>query len=118
MGFSDMLGITPYPALSAAIWLALLIALLYLARGSGHKLILVISRTLHDAMIHAADALARNEAQLAERNREVLLAAGRESKERIIEREFDRVAASVEKDLGKYPRFQRELSESIVRIGA
>lgn len=116
MVFSELLGITPYPALSAALWLGLLVSLLYLARNSGHKLILVISRTLHDAMSHAAEALGRNEEQLAARNREVLLAAGREAKERIIEREFDRVAASVEKDLGKYPRFQRELSESIVRI--
>jgi hypothetical protein len=113
---SELLGITPYPALSAALLLGLLVALLYLARSSGHKLILVVSRTLHDAMSHAAEALGRNEQQLAARNREVLLAAGREAKERIIEREFDRVAASVEKDLGKYPRFQRELSESIVRI--
>ncbi len=116
MSLSDLLSITPYPALSAAIWLFLLVALLYLARSSGHKLILVFCRTLHDAMSHAADALTRTEAQLAARNREVLLAAGREAKERIIEREFDRVAASVEKDLGAYPRFQRGLSESIVRI--
>ena len=116
MSFSDLLSITPYPALSAAIWLGLLVALLYLARSSGHKLIAVFCRTLHDAMAHAADALTRTQAQLAARNREVLLAAGREAKERIIEREFDRVAASVEKDLGAYPRFQRELSESIVRI--
>ena len=116
MNLSDLLSITPYPALSAAICLGLLVALLYLARSSGHKLILVFCRTLHDAMAHTADALTRTEAQLAARNREVLLAAGREAKERIIEREFDRVAASVEKDLGAYPRFQRELSESIVHI--
>jgi hypothetical protein len=116
MPFTELLGITPYPALSALIWLSLLVAVLYLARSSGHKLILIVSNSLHAAMIHAAEALARNEAQLAARNREVLLAAGREAKERIIEREFDRVAASVDKDLGKFPRFQRDLSEAIVRI--
>jgi len=116
MFLDELLSITPYAALSAAIWLGLLVALLYLARSSGHKLILVLCRTLHDAMAHAADALKKTEGQLAARNREVLLAAGREAKERIIEREFDRVAASVEKDLGAYPRFQRELSESIVSI--
>jgi len=116
MIFDGLLSITPYPALSGAIWLGLIVALMYLARSSGHKLILVVSRTLHDGMNYLADALAKNEEQLAARNREVLLAAGREAKERIIEREFDRVAASVEKDLGKYPRFQRELSEAIVRI--
>ncbi|HEX9877439.1 MAG TPA: hypothetical protein VGC50_12360 [Gammaproteobacteria bacterium] len=116
MAFSDFLSITAYPTLSAAIWLVFLVALLYLARGSGHKMILAISRALHEAMAQAADALGHAEKQLATRNREVLLAAGREAKERIIEREFDRVAASVEKDLGAYPRFQRQLSESIVNI--
>jgi hypothetical protein len=116
MMFNDLLGITPYPALSAAVWIGLLVALLYLARSSGHKVILVVSRALSDGMSYAADACAATEQQLAERNRQVLLAAGREAKERIIEREFDRVAASVEKDLGTYPRFQRDLSESIVRI--
>ena len=116
MILEELLSITPYPALSAAIWLILLVALLYLARSSGHKLILVVSRTLHAAMAHLADALTKTEEQLAARNREVLLAAGREAKERIIEREFDRVAASVEKDLGGYPRLQRGLSDSIVRI--
>jgi hypothetical protein len=113
---SELFDITPYPALSAGLWLGLLIAVLYLARSSGHKLILVLSKSLHAGMTHLADALAKTEQQLAARNKEVLLAAGREAKERIIEREFDRVGASVAKDLSAYPRFQRELSESIVRI--
>jgi hypothetical protein len=38
---SELFDITPYPALSAGLWLGLLIAVLYLARSSGHKLILV-----------------------------------------------------------------------------
>ena len=53
---------------------------------------------------------------LAARNREVLLSAGREAKERIVEREFVRVGDTVRKDLANYPTCIARLSESIVRI--
>jgi hypothetical protein len=45
-----------------------------------------------------------------------LLAQGREAAERIVEREFDRVDASVRKDLSEYPALHRQLSEEITRI--
>jgi hypothetical protein len=45
-----------------------------------------------------------------------LLAAGREAKERIIEREFVRVGDTVRKDLANYPDMHRRLSEAIIRI--
>ena len=118
MSIIDLLQITPYPALSAFIWLVLLVALLYLARSSGHKVILTVSRALQDAMRLSAHAVANGERKLAERNREVLLAAGREAKERVIEREFERVADSVHQDLAAYPKLQRNLSEAIARIEA
>ncbi|MCZ6642357.1 MAG: hypothetical protein O7F71_12335, partial [Gammaproteobacteria bacterium] len=116
MAFTDLLGLTPYPVLSVGICVVFLVALLYLARNSGHKVVLTLSRTLHDAMRLGSRALSNAEKHLVARNREVLLAAGREAKERIIEREFDRIADSVAKDLGAYPEFQRNLSEVIVRI--
>jgi hypothetical protein len=116
MAFTDLLGLTPYPVLSVGICAVFLVALLYLARNSGHKVVLTFSRTLHDAMRLGSHALSNAEKHLVARNREVLLAAGREAKERIIEREFDRIADSVQKDLGAYPEFQRNLSEVIVRI--
>jgi hypothetical protein len=46
----------------------------------------------------------------------VLLAAGREAKERVIEREFDRINDTVRKDLGNYSALHRSLDESIKRI--
>jgi len=64
----------------------------------------------------AAKACASAEEKLGQRNREVLLAAGQEAKERIIEREFERVGDSVHRDLAGYPALQRTLSESITRI--
>ncbi|HXH65233.1 MAG TPA: hypothetical protein VNH42_06990, partial [Mariprofundaceae bacterium] len=56
------------------------------------------------------------EARLSMRNREVLLAAGREAAERIVEREFDRVGAAVNRSLAEYPALKREASEEITKI--
>jgi hypothetical protein len=116
MSWGDLLAITPHPVASALIWLILLVAVLYLARGSAHKVILTICQALHDVIGMAAESLARAEARLGARNREVLLAAGREAKERVIEREFDRVGDTVHRDLSRYPGLQRALSEAITRI--
>ncbi|MFQ6004571.1 MAG: hypothetical protein ACE5OQ_03630 [Woeseia sp.] len=71
---------------------------------------------LYKSLRFASKAVARAEAKLGERNREVLLAAGREAKERIVEREFDRVNESVRKDLANFSALHRALSESIHRI--
>ena len=116
MSLQSLLAITPYPAISALIWAVLAIAVLYLARGSAHKVILTLSKALHDVLGLAAESFTRVEERLAMRNREVLLAAGQEAKERIIEREFERVGDSVHKDLAGYPRLQRALSEAITQI--
>jgi hypothetical protein len=64
----------------------------------------------------ASHSVANGEKRLAARNRDVLLSAGREAKERIVEREFDRISDSVRKDLTNYPTLHRALSESIKRI--
>lgn len=71
---------------------------------------------LHGSFRFASKAVSRAETRLRERNREVLLAAGREAKERIVEREFDRVNETVRKDLANYSALHRALSESINRI--
>jgi hypothetical protein len=112
----ELLAITPFPVLSALIWLVVAIAVLYFSRGAAQRVILTVFQALHDGLQLAQDALRVGEARLHARNREVLLAAGREAKERIIEREFDRVGASVHKDLAGYPALQRALSDAIVRI--
>jgi ABC-type multidrug transport system fused ATPase/permease subunit len=116
MTFADLFNITPFPAISALIWTVLAVAVLYLARDSAHKVILTVFQALDDVLRLAAQALHSGEQRLSARNREVLLAAGREAKERVIEREFDRVGDSVHKDLAEYPGLQRNLSEAITRI--
>ncbi len=113
---SFMLGITPWPVASALLWIVLIIAALYLIRSTAHKTIQAAAQGLHRSFRMASKAVSRSETNLAARNRHVLLAAGREAKERIIEREFDRINETVRKDLANYSALHRSLSESIVRI--
>ena len=113
---SFMLGITPWPVFSALLWIILIVAALYLIRTTAHNTIQAAARGLHRSFRVASKAVTRSEKNLATRNRDVLLAAGREAKERIIEREFDRINETVRKDLANYSSLHRSLSESIDAI--
>jgi len=116
MQLTDLLSFTPYPPLSAIIWICLAVAVLYLARASAHKIIQCVCVAIHDSLNFAAESFTRAEQSVRQRNREVLLDAGREAKERIIEREFERIGTSVQKDLAGFPSLQRKLSEAIDEI--
>jgi hypothetical protein len=116
MSMTSLLAITPWPAVSAVILLALLVVALYFARRTAHQAIRAVTDALGRGLRLASHAVARGEEKLAARNREVLLSAGREAKERIVEREFVRVGDTVRKDLANYPTLHRALTESIVRI--
>jgi hypothetical protein len=111
-----LLGITPWPVLSALLWIVLIVTALFFARPAAHKLILATGNGLHRMFRVASLSVISAERRLNERNREVLLAAGREAKERIIDREFDRINVTVRKDLGNFSALHRNLSESINRI--
>jgi hypothetical protein len=111
-----LLGITPWPVLSALLWIVLVVTALYFARPTAHKAIRAASGALHRTLRLASLAITKAESNLRKRNREVLLAAGREAKERVVEREFDRVSDSVRKDLANYAALHRSLSDSIDRI--
>jgi len=116
MSMNVLLAITPWPAISIIIWVVVLVAGLYLARHTAHQAIRTASGAISHGLRLAAHSVAHAETRLAERNREVLLGAGREAKERIIEREFARVGETVRKDLANYPHLHRGLSEAIGRI--
>src|SRR6202790_2265167 len=116
MYMTSLLTFTPWPLFSALILLTLLVTALYLARGTAHQAIHALSSALSRGLPLASHAVTHAEARLAARNRDVLLAAGREAKERIVEREFVRVGDTVRKDLANYPDMHRRLSEAIIRI--
>jgi hypothetical protein len=116
MSIANLLGITPWPAISAFLWFVVIVAVLYLARRTAHQAIHTATGALAHGLRLAAHSIAHAELRLAARNREVLLAAGREAKERVVEREFERVGETVRKDLTNYPALHRTLSEAITRI--
>ena len=117
MSLTDLLNIVPgYPLLSILIWFVVAIAMLYLARYPAHRAIKSLSRVIHSGMRLASRSVLFAEERLVQRNKEVLLAAGRESLERLIEREFQRVDAVVKRDLSGYPALQHTLAEQITRI--
>jgi hypothetical protein len=113
---SRSLAITPWPALSVILWLVFLVVALYLARRTAHQAITSLCAAVSNGLRLASHSVSHAEERLAARNRDVLLAQGREAKERVVEREFVRVADAVRKDLANYPGLHRALSEAILRI--
>ena len=117
MTLPDFLLLWPsMPAVSLLVWVVLAIVMLYLARTHAHKGIASFSRVINGAMRLSARSILRAEERLSSRNKEVLLATGRESTERVIEREFHRVDTVVKRDLGGYPALNRTLSDLVTRI--
>lgn len=116
MSLSEIYLVVPSPVLSGLIWFFALTAVLYFARLPAKKYILAFSEVIDKAFTLAATSVDAADTRLQARNREVLLEAGREASERMIEREFERVDNTVKNDLSQYPALQRKLSESITLI--
>jgi hypothetical protein len=116
MTIANMLSITHNAFLSIVVWIALILLALFLARRPFHRAIEALSRISYNAMRLAAQSVMLAEKRLIRRNREVLIAAGLERTERIVEREFDRINAAVVRDLDSYPRLHRQLAELATRL--
>jgi hypothetical protein len=116
MSFEQAFMITPNPALSGVIWFVILSALLYVARQPAHQAILSLTGAFYRGLRIAAQSIRRAEKNFSLRNREVLLAHGREQKERVIEREFERIENAVRRDLADTPALYRRISERITKI--
>jgi len=97
-------------ALSAVIWVVLLLVVLYIARRPAHKLLKALGRTVYRGLRFAARALLGVSERLAQRNREVMLMQAREHQVQRLQREFERVANYVNRDLSAYPALNRQLS--------
>lgn len=103
-------------ALSLAIWLVICIALLYAGRPHAHQLLQSTGRVIYRALRLAGASVQQLESRLEARNRDVLLAQGREHSEKAIEREFSRVNAIVERNLHQYPALHRKLAHTLQKI--
>jgi hypothetical protein len=98
------------------IWIVLLLAALYFARRPFHRVVGSFSKIIYNAMRLTACSVLQAEKRLAQRNREVLIAAGVENAERVVEREFDRISTAVFRDLEGYPNLHRQLSETTTQL--
>jgi hypothetical protein len=116
MTFANMLNITASPALSVLIWIVLFLAALYFARRPFHRAVMSFSKIVYNALRFTSASVLSAEKRLVQRNREVLMAAGLENAERMVEREFDRIGTAVTRDLEGYPNIHRHLSEVITKL--
>jgi hypothetical protein len=98
------------------IFAVIVIFFLYISRRPSHRAIISLTQVVHNAMRLTARSVMNVEARMAQRNREVLLAAGREAEERMIEREFERIDVTVRRDLSEYPAMHRRLNEEVTAI--
>jgi len=85
MLFANLLSITSNPFVSVSVWIILLLAALYFARKPFHRVVSSMGRILYNAMRLTAVSVLCAEKQVAQRNREVLMAAGLDKRARIIE---------------------------------
>ncbi|MFQ5353602.1 MAG: hypothetical protein ACE5DR_01530, partial [Thermodesulfobacteriota bacterium] len=117
MSTPELLKIWPtQPALSLLIWLFISVVLMYLARTPAHQFITSFCRLISRSLKMASKSLMLAEARLCKRNREVIIAEGREACERSIEREFHRIDSTIKKDLSTYPVLNRTLSDLAKKI--
>ncbi|MBB5212432.1 hypothetical protein [Microbulbifer hydrolyticus] len=105
-----------FQSLPPWLWFVIALVALFLARKPVHQGILALARFFHQSLRLGANAVAAAEGRLQLRNREVLLAAGREATERHVEREFDRIEAAMKKELAQYPALHRKLCEQLTAI--
>ncbi|MCA0899405.1 hypothetical protein [Microbulbifer agarilyticus] len=98
------------------MWFVIALVALFLARTPAHQGIYALARFFHQSLRLGANAVAAAEARLQLRNREVLLAAGREATERQLERDFGRIEGAMKKDLAQYPSLHRRLCEQLTTI--
>jgi hypothetical protein len=117
MNYSQGWMIWPQNAmLSALILFLIAMPFLYAARRPVHELIRSVCQLAGGPLRLGARWLQSAAEELRGRNKAVLLEHGREETGQNIEREFERVAALVTRDLQGYPTLQRKLLDEITRI--
>jgi hypothetical protein len=109
----EALDILGNPALSAALWLLVAMVLLYLARRPAHDAIRATGRGVQNGLRLCARSVMIAERGLDRRNREVLFTGGALAAEHDLEREFERIGKTVERDVAALPGLQRQLAEQI-----
>ena len=95
---------------------ALGVLALYLARAPIQRLIHSSFLAVGQGLRFASRSIFSVRTRLVARNREVLLAAGREAAARMVEREYERFSDKVRSDLGDYPALHQGLTEQASKL--
>jgi hypothetical protein len=103
-------------ALSALVWFLVAMPFLYAARKPVHELLRAVGLLAGGPLRMGSRWLLSAAREMRERNKQVLLAHGRDDAEQQIGREFERVAVLVKRDLEGYPALQRRLLDEITRV--
>ena len=80
------------------LWIILILADMYLARKPSHRCMASFNLIIRNSMRLFATSVKLAEKRLNDRNRDVLLSAGRQHAERCVEREFERISTAVQRD--------------------
>ena len=104
------------PGLSALLALVTLVLVMYGARSPAHRVVQGVARAITQGCKLTSEAIRGVQERLTQRNREVLLSTGLEDAERQIEQEFQRISATIDRDLGAYPALHRRLADQVSRI--
>lgn len=102
-----------YPLLSYLLVFLGLNLVLYFIRHSVHQLIDNIAQLFVQNLRLISKAFKNSAANMASRNREVLLEHGRQQAERELDRQFIRLGNAVENDLARYPTVQRHIEQLV-----
>src|SRR3954471_16864279 len=103
-------------ALSGLILFIVAMPFLYAARRPVHEFVRSLGHLAQGPLKLVSRWLLAAANELRARNRQVLLAHGREETGSHITREFERVAAMVSRDLEGYPALQRRLLDEITKV--
>jgi len=104
------------PVLSWILVILGIMLVLYFIRHSVHQLLNNLTRLFISNLRLASKALMNTARTMRHRNKEVLLDYGKQQAKRELERQFVRLTALVEKDLGRYPDIQRELQQNVASM--
>lgn len=102
--------------LSVLVLFAIAVPFLYAARQPMHRAIRSAVRAIAGPLRLGGRWLHRTAVEMRARNKEVLLAHGREEMQQTLAREFERITTLVQRDLHGYPALQRKLMDEITKI--
>jgi len=111
-----VLAMFPNTVVTGVVWFLFLSLALYFCRGPAQRSIATLCRVVKDSMQMASDSILGTESRLTARNRDVLLAMGREAAERGVEREFERIEENVRREIAQCTALDRMMNETLTKI--